>query len=240
MPSSFSQKRRLVLSKAEEMPPVVFGVGRPEDDHLGVLECVFEQVVLLGHAHAVAVAPHGNGAPVPALRAVGVWERLHEPHEVQKAVVGAVAIADVAPQVVRARRRQDRARALFVPAAGDLVGDDVERLVPRDRLVARDAAVVRVARAAVIEVDPFEGRHDAARRVDQRALHLGVRRQGRLARRGERAAARHDRPVALVVGVELDGGHADDAAVLHVDEHGTARRAVGQSLDFSHAASTSA
>ena len=216
------------------------GVGRPEDDHLGVLERVFEQVVLLGDAEAVAVAPHGHGAPVPALPAVRVVLAVGEAHEVHEAVVGAVAVADVAPQVVRALGGHDRAGADLAVTALDLVGDDVEGFVPADGLVAGHAAVLDVARALGVEVDALERREDALGRVDHRALRLGVRRQGGLARRGERAAARLDRPVALVFVVELDGGETDDPAVLHVDEDRATRRAVGQSFDFSHAPLTSA
>ena len=60
------------------------GVGRPEDDHLGVLERVLEEVVLLGDAEAMAVAPHRHGAPVPPLPAVGVVGAVAKPMRLRK------------------------------------------------------------------------------------------------------------------------------------------------------------
>ena len=66
-----------------------FGVGRPVDHHLGVLERVLEQPVLLVDAQAEAVAPHVDGAPVPALPTVGVVLGVgaaHQVHEAEKAL----------------------------------------------------------------------------------------------------------------------------------------------------------
>ncbi len=216
------------------------GVGRPEDDHLAVLERVLEQVPLLGDAEAVAVAPHRYGTPVPSLPAVGVVGALGETHEVEEAVVGAVPVADVAPEVMRALGGHDGAGADLTMAALDLVGDDVERSLPADGLVARDPAVADVARALVVEVDALERREDALGRVDHGTLRLRVRRQGGAARRREAATPRLDDPVALVVVVKVDREHADDAPVLHVDEERSPCRAVGQSYDVPHTPPTSA
>ena len=216
------------------------GVGRPEDHHLGVLEGIFEQIVLLRNPKAMAVAPHRHSAPVPALPAVGIVGGVSESHEVQEAVVGAVSVADVAPEVVGAFGGEDRTRAVLVPAARDLVGDDVERLVPGDRFVAGDPSVVGVACALVVEVDALEGRQDALRRVDQRALRLSMRRERGATRRHEPVAARLYDPVALVVVVKVDGRQPNDPAVFDIDEDGASGRAVGQSCDFSHAPLTSA
>ena len=75
-------------------------IGRPEDDHVAVLEGVLKQVPLLGDAEAMAVAPHRHGAPVPPFPAVRVVGAMGEAHDVEETIVRAVAIADVAPEVV--------------------------------------------------------------------------------------------------------------------------------------------
>ena len=50
----------------------------------------------------------------------------------------------------------------------DLAGDDVERLVPADALVARLAAVLRIALAVRVEID-------ALHRVSRRSLRIDDR-----------------------------------------------------------------
>ena len=113
-----------------------FRIGRPKHDHLGVLERVFQQVVLFGQAQPVAESPHVGGAPVPAFPAVGVVLAVGEAHQVHETEVGAVAVADVAPRVVRAGGGEDGGRSELALHPDDLVGHDVERLVPADRLVS--------------------------------------------------------------------------------------------------------
>ncbi len=215
------------------------GVGRPEHDHLAVLERVLQQVVLLGQAQAVALAPHVRGAPVPALPGVGVVLAVGEAHQVHEAEVGAVPVADVAPHVVRTRGAEDGAGPVLPFDPFDLGRDDVERVVPGDGLVAGDTAVLRVAAAGAggagsavgIEVHALERRQDALGRVDQRPVPDGVGRAGGLARRGEGPAPRLDAPRRSIRVVELDGGHAEDPAVLHVHEQRAPVGTGGQPLD---------
>ena len=111
-------------------------VGRPEDDHLGVLQPVFQQIVLLGNAQPVGEAPHVHPRPVPALPAVGVVLPIGEAHQVHEAVVGAGAVAHDAPEMVRARGGEDRRRTLLALEPDYLVGDYVQGLVPADGFVA--------------------------------------------------------------------------------------------------------
>ena len=116
----------------------------------------------------------------------------------------------------------------------DLVADDVQGLVPTDGLVAGDTAVLDVALAFGVEVHALERGEDPLGRVDHGFLRHRVRRQGGPAWGLELAAAGLDGPAVGIGVVQVDGDHADDLAVLHIDEHGPPGRAVGESLDFSH------
>ena len=215
-------------------------VGRPEDDHLGVLQRVLEQVVLLGVAQAPAEAPHVHAAPVPAFPAVRVMVGVGEAHHVHEAEVGAVAVPHVAPHVVRARAGEDRRGTGLVLHAVDLADHDVGGLVPRDRLVAGDAAVLGIALAVGVEVHALQRRLDAPVGVDH-GLEAGrVDRVRRLARRRERLAPGLDLPRRRIDGVvEVHGGDADDLAVLHIDEDRAPGRRIRQADYLSHVASPS-
>ena len=111
-------------------------VRGPEHHHLAVIEGVFEQVVLLGDAQAVAEPPHVRAAPLPAFPAVGVVLGIGVADEVHEAVVGAEPVPDVAPHVVGARGGEHGCRAHLAFEADDLIGHHVEGLVPSDGLVA--------------------------------------------------------------------------------------------------------
>ncbi len=122
-------------------------------------------------------------------------------------------------------------RALLPP---DLVGDDGQGLVPADALVLGDPAVLRIARAVRIEVDPLH-------RVQQPLLGIGGglhrQRMGRdhaLAAGCEFPPARLDGPAGGVLRVKLDRRDAHDAPVAYIHEQraavghvGVADRAVG-------------
>ncbi len=207
------------------------GVGRPEDHHLGVLERVLEEVVLLRDAEAVAEAPHVGAAPLPALPAVRVVLGIGEADEVHEAVVGAEAVAHVAPEMVGAGGRHHRRRPVLALDAQHLGGDHVERLVPADGFVGGLAAILDVALAVRVEVDALERRHDAVRRVDGGAVADRPGRERRLARRGERTAARRDGPGRRVGLVELQRDDALDAPVLDVHVHRPAGGQIGESPD---------
>ena len=58
----------------------------------------------------------------------------------------------------------------------DLLGDDVQRLVPADPHVAGFAAVLGIAFAIRIEIDPLHGVEDALVRIDQGFHRQRVRR----------------------------------------------------------------
>ena len=133
-------------------------------------------------------------------------------------------VADIAPGVMRAVRERDGAGAVFALLPLDLVGDELDRLVPGDAHVAGLAAVLRIALAVRIEVDALHRIEQPVRRIDDRLGVLAVRRQRGLARRRELhapASMVHEAPSSSV---EIDRRHADDLAVLDVDEH---RPAVG-------------
>ena len=133
-------------------------------------------------------------------------------------------VADIAPGVMRAVREGDGARAVFALLPLDLVGDELDRLVPGDAHIAGLAAVLRIALAVRIEVDALHRIEQAVRRIDDGFRILAVRRQRGLARRRQLHALGLDGPRRAVVVGQIDRRHAHDLAVLDVDEH---RPAVG-------------
>ena len=183
-------------------------------------------------ADAQRMAPVMHRAPVPAFPAVGVVMDLGVADRVAKAEQGGKIIADVAPGVMRAVRHRHHARTVGALEPLDLACDKVERLLPGDAHIAGLAAVADVALAVRIEVDALHRMQQTVGRVDDRFGVLPVRRERRLARRRELEAARLDRPWRRVIVGEIDRGHADDLAVLDVDEH---RPAVGH-VAIAHAA----
>ena len=215
--------------------PRAFGVGRPEHDHLRVPERVLEQVVLLGDPQPVAVSPHVHAAPVPALPAVGVVGGLHQTHQVRETLIGAVAVADVPPEMVGAAGGEHGAGPVGALDPVDLAADDVEGFIPADRFIARFAALLAVALAVRVEVDPLERSEHALWRVDHRLVTGGVRHDRGPPRRRERPSSRLDRPGLTVRIVEVHGRDPQDLSVLDVDEDRPSRRAVGKSLHFAHA-----
>ncbi len=127
-------------------------------------------------------------------------------------------VADIAPGVVRAVRDRDGAGAVLALLALDLVGDELDRLLPGDAHVAGLAAVLRIALAVRIEVDALHRIEQPVGRIDDRLGVLPVRRQRGLARRRELHALGLDGPRRAVVLGEIDRRHAHDLAVLDVDE----------------------
>ena len=171
-----------------------FGIARPEDDHLGFLEAVLDPAVACRHADAHRIAEMVHRAPVPALPAVRVGGDAGEADQIGEAHERAEVIADVSPLVVGRHGKGDRAGAVDALLPVDLLGDDVERLVPADAHVAGLAPVLRIALAVGIEVHPLHGVKDALVRIDDGFHGQRVRRHEPAARRAEFAAARFDRP----------------------------------------------
>jgi hypothetical protein len=165
-------------------------------------------------------------APVPAFPAVRVVMDLGHADRVFEFAQRAQVVADVAPRVMRRVAARDRAVAVHRLLPRDLVRDDVERFIPADALVTRDAAVLRIALAVRIEIDALHRIEDPVGRVDRRFDGLAVRGERRLTRRRELLPFRLDRPRLRIVVVELDRRHADDLAVLDVDEQRSAVRHV--------------
>ncbi len=125
---------------------------------------------------------------------------------------------------MRAVREGDGAWAVFAFLPLDLVGDELDRLVPRDAHVTRLAAVLWIALAVRIVIDALHRVEQAIRRIDDGFRILPVRRQRGLARRRQLHALGLDGPRRAVFLGQVDRRHADDFAVLDVDED---RPAVG-------------
>ena len=181
------------------------------------------QDVELGRHHALEpLPPHVLGAPVPALPAVGLADLQGEAaHLVEQAGAVAVRRMDGLAFAVAVALDEDRRWAVLLVDAGDLAGDDVRRLVPRDAHVLALAAVLRVPLAVGVPVHAFERVLDAVGGV--RALLVG----GHIGSRARPHARLQDLAVALdlpgtealavVLPVEIEGPDAHDLAVLDVD-----------------------
>ena len=163
-------------------------------------------------------------APVPAFPAVGIVVHARHADRVGEAEQRREVVADIAPGVVRAVRGSDAAGTVFALLPFDLVGDELDRLLPGDADITRLAAVLRIALAVGVEVDPLHRIEQAVGRIDDGLRILTVRRKSRLARRRELHALRLDGPGRAILFREVDRRHADDLAVLDVDED---RAAVG-------------
>ena len=205
---------------------VGFRIGRPEHDHLAVLQQILDGAVSFTLADAHRVAPVMRGAPVPAFPAVRIMMDGCVTDGIAEAVQSAEVIADMAPGMMRAVRDSHGARTMIVLHAFDLAGDHVERLRPRDADIFRLATVLRIALALRIEIDPLHRVEQAVRRIDCRPAGLPVRGERRLARRRELHAARTNCPRLRIGFVEVDRRRADNLAVLDGDEERPAVRHV--------------
>ncbi len=209
-------------------------VGRPEHHQLRVLESVLEQVVLFGDAQARTEAPHVVATPLPAFPAVGVVLDVGHAPQVDEAVVGAEAVTDVAPHVVRGGRGHDGRRTHLSLEADHLLADDVQGFVPAYGFVAGLSPLVDVTVALGIEIHPLERSEDALGGIDGGLVPRRPGGEGRPARGCEVPAPGFDRPRRAVAGVEFQGDDAYDLAVSHIDVHGSARGQVGQASDVCH------
>ena len=186
-----------------------------------MLRDVVEQVA--GHALPVRlVAPQVLGAPVPALPRIGL-ARLDggAAQKLQQLHHGAVARVHDLRLAVAVLLHQDGAGAVHVVLALDFLGDDVGGLVPADALVLGDAARFRVAVPLRVPVLADERVRDAVAR--ERVLLVGHRggRDQRVQRLFEDLALVFQPERLQVVhgigGIVLEGAHAQDPVVFHVD-----------------------
>src|ERR1700733_16081839 len=107
-------------------------------------------------------------APIPALPRIWIVMDARHADGVGEPEQRGKIVTDIAPGVMRALREGDRARAVFALLPLDLGGDDPDRLVPGDAHVAGLAAILRIALAVRIEVDPLHRVEQAVRRIDDR------------------------------------------------------------------------
>ncbi len=198
-------------------------IGRPEHDHLGVFQAVFEQVVLLRIAQPPTEAPHVHAAPMPAFPAIRVVVGVSEACEVHEAEIGRVPVAYVAPHVMGTWRGQNRGRAVFTLDAVDLADDDICRFIPGDAFVSRDTPVLDIPVAVRIEVHALHRIHDTLVGINHGLEALRVHRKGCLTGRREGAAPGLDLPRRRVGFIQIHGSDSDDLPVLHVNEDRTSR-----------------
>ena len=134
-----------------------FRIGRPEHDHVAILQTIYDGAIGFRLAHAQAMAPVMDRAPVPAFPAIRVVVDLGMADRVLEAVQRAQVIADIAPGMVRPMADRHHAGTVFPLGALDLAGDNADGLVPGNPLIARFAPVLGIAFAIGVEIDPFHG-----------------------------------------------------------------------------------
>jgi hypothetical protein len=200
------------------------------DDHLGVLQGVLQQVVLLGHAEPPVEAVGVGRPPVPALPAVGVVQHRGEFQHVHEAGERAHLVAHDAPVVV------GRGHAADGRAAVGLFDPRIRRrrypgLVPGDPLVGGFAPVLGVAFAVDgVEIDPFHGVFDPLVGVDPAPFRVNIGGEGEFFRRGVAFSPRLDGPrlkITLFGDQRPDSG---DLAILDIDADGAGIGAVGKNI----------
>ena len=199
-------------------PVGTFGVAGPEDDHFGFLETVVEAAIAGGNADAHRVAEMMHGAPVPAFPTIRIRGDPGEADQVGEARQRAEVVAHVAPLVVGRHRESDGTGTVNALLPVDLLGDDVQRFVPADTYIAGLAAVLGIALAVGVEVDPFHRVKDALVGVDQRLERQRVGRDQAASWRAEAASTCLDHPAWRIGIVQLDRCHADDTTILDVNE----------------------
>src|SRR5208337_3891818 len=202
-----------------------FGIARPEDDHLGFLEAILDPAIARRHSNAHRIAEMVHGTPVPALPAIRVGRDSGEADQIGEAHERAEVIPHVSPLVVGRHGKGDGTGAVDALLPVDLLGNDIQRLVPANTHIARLAPVLGIALAVGIEIHPLHGVQDALVRIDQGFQRQRVWRNEAAARRAVFAAAGFDHPGRRIGVIELDGSDPYDAAVPDVNEHGTPVRA---------------
>ncbi len=187
---------------------------------------VVHDIVVGSHHADVALTPHVLRAPVPAFPAVGVADLLREAaHLVEQQRGAAVRRMHHLALTMAVLLNEDGQRTVRVADACNLVGDDLRSLLPGDAHELALAAILRVALALRIPVDPLQRELDPVRRIG--ALFVGQTpgSRDRLEERLERLAVLLHLPwVRKLLGVLLipmERPDPDDLAVPDIDVAGT-------------------
>ena len=189
---------------------------------------MFQQIlngaVVFRHADPEAVAPVMQSAPVPAFPTVRIMVNFSVADQIHKAKIGRQVIADISPGVVGPMGRGNGAGPVIPLHALDFTGNHVEGFIPADPFIAGNATVLAIALSVRVEVHTLHRIQNTIGGIDGRLPVLAVGRQGGFAGRRELFAAGFDGPGTGITVVEIDGGGADQFAVLDVNEN---RAAVG-------------
>ena len=143
-------------------------VARPEHHHFGILKTILDRAKQFAAAHTQAPAPVVKRAPIPAFPTVGIVVHFGGPDGVHKTQLGAQVVANIAPVVMRAIARRDRPGAVIALHPLDLGRNNIQRLIPADAFVSRDATILDIAFPVGIKVDPLHRVLQPVRRVDHR------------------------------------------------------------------------
>ena len=140
-----------------------FRVTGPEHDHVAFFEGILHGTVRLRRSQTHAVPPMMHGPPVPSLPTIRILHNGCTAHELHKPSMGAQIIADISPHMVRSRSRQNgtRPRGPFDPF--NLVGHDIQGLVPTNAFISGDPPVLAMASTLWIEINSFHGIHEPIR-----------------------------------------------------------------------------
>ena len=202
-------------------PRCGFLVAAPEEEQLGVLRDIVEQVALHPLANRFA-APEVLASPPPTFPAVWLTVLLCEtaPQAQQLTAGAVVGLHDLVLAVLVALVENSGGPVLLLDAI-HLADDDVKSLVPGDALILAYAAVLRIAIAVGVEVDTHQRVADTRRRIDAFLISDGERwNQGLHAGLEGLAPHFHLPGVHILLGIVLPivvhRADTDDLAILDV------------------------
>src|SRR5208283_528829 len=167
-PQPFGPEPALSAFEAGIAAVRAFRVARPEDDQLGFLETILDAAVAGGDSNPHGIAVMMHRAPVPTFPTVRVGrdaseaDQIGEPHERTE------VIADISPLVMRRHREGDRTGTMDTLLPIDLLGDNVQRLVPAYPHVTGFAAILWIAFAIRIKIHPLHWVKNAFVRINNR------------------------------------------------------------------------
>src|ERR1700730_11805732 len=157
-------------------------------------------------------------APVPAFPTDRAERHSSRPDQVGETQHCAQPVIQISPLMMGRIEHGYGSGAILPFHTADLSADNVECLVPPDRLVSADAAVLRIPCAMRIEVHTFQWCQDALVGVDKRLERQRMRAWYRLAPGRERPAAGVDGPTSRIRTVQIDRRGTEDLASSDVNE----------------------
>ena len=168
------------LAPDDRLLPGIDSPGRvrvvgPENNHLGMLKGILQQVILFRHTYPPEKTIGMSGSPVPALPAIRIvknWRIVNHLHEASKRPH---LVPDNSPVVVRRGHPGNRRGSMFLPDPFNFTGDDINSFVPAYPLISRFAAIFRIALTMRIEINAFHRVLDSILRIQTISFRINKR-----------------------------------------------------------------